>query len=146
MTGWLEAHQDVFTWLAICSALTFVISLAILPFLVARIPENYFLHEKREPAPYKKSHPAIRLTALILKNTLGLTLLMGGFIMLFIPGQGLLTIAMGLLLMDYPGKFQLEQRVAQNPKVLHGLNWLRERANAPPLRVQARADAPTEDK
>ena len=75
------------------------------------------------------------MTLLIGKNVLGIILVAGGVIMLFIPGQGLLTIAMGMLLMDYPGKFRLERRIARNEKVLNGLNWLRTHANALPLQI-----------
>jgi hypothetical protein len=54
--------------------------------------------------------------------------------MLVLPGQGILTIATGLLLMDYPGKFRLERRIVATPMVLKGLNWLRAKANQPPLK------------
>lgn len=136
MTDSLWQYQQIFIWLGIISLLTFVISLLALPWLVARIPEDYFLHSKRRPAPFKQSHPLARLILLICKNILGAALITGGIIMLFIPGQGLLTIAMGLLLMDYPGKFQVEQRMVQNENVLNGLNWLRARAKTEPLRVE----------
>jgi len=72
---------------------------------------------------------------LIGKNLLGTILLAGGIIMLFMPGQGLLTMAMGLLLLDYPGKFALERRVARQHAVLSGLNWLRAKTGSPPLVV-----------
>ena len=78
---------------------------------------------------------------LIGKNLLGAILLAGGLIMLFVPGQGLLTMAMGLLLLDYPGKFALERRVARQRSVQSGLNWLRARAGAPPLILDDHSDA-----
>ena len=53
--------------------------------------------------------------------------------MLFLPGQGILTLVMGALLMDYPGKFQLERKIVKTPAILKGLNWLRAKANKPPL-------------
>ncbi len=133
--SWLTEHQTFFTWMAIISALTFVISLLTLPWLVARIPSDYFCHQKRHPAPFKQAHPGVRVILLLGKNVLGWILLLGGIIMLFIPGQGLLTIAMGLLLMDYPGKFTLERKIASKPKILNSLNWLRTKANAPPLEM-----------
>jgi archaellum biogenesis protein FlaJ (TadC family) len=133
--SWFGQYQEVFAWLALSSLITFVISLLSLPWLVARIPEDYFLHNKRHPAPLKQNHPVIRMALLIGKNVLGVILLAGGIIMLFIPGQGLLTIAMGMLLMDYPGKFGIERRLARNDNVLNGLNWLRARARALPLQV-----------
>ena len=133
--GWLAEYQALFTWMALISALTFIISLLTLPWLVARIPSDYFCHQKRHPAPLKQSQPLLRFIMLVGKNLFGWVLLLGGIIMLFIPGQGLLTIAMGLLLMDYPGKFTLERKIARNPKILNGLNWLRGKANTPPLEI-----------
>jgi hypothetical protein len=118
------------------SLLAFVASLAALPWLVALIPEDYFLHQRRTPAAWKDAHPALRLLMIGAKNLLGLVLLLGGILMLFIPGQGLLTIAMGLLLMDYPGKYRLERRLVAIPAIHRGLNWLRRRRGAPPLRTE----------
>ncbi len=132
---WLSEYQALFTWMAIISAFTFIVSLLTLPWLVARIPSDYFCHQKRHPAALKQNHPILRVMILVGKNCLGWVLLLGGIIMLFIPGQGLLTIAMGLLLMDYPGKFSLERKLASKPKVLNGLNWLRAKANAPALEI-----------
>jgi hypothetical protein len=53
--------------------------------------------------------------------------------MLFLPGQGLLTMVAGLLMMDYPGKFALERKIALTPSILSKLNWLRSTVNRPPL-------------
>ncbi len=136
MSAWIGAHEAILTWLTIGSLITFVVSLATLPWLVARIPADYFLYQKRHPIALKQRHPVIRMVLLIGKNLLGAILLLGGILMLFIPGQGLLTMAMGLLLLDYPGKFTLERKLAQQPKVLNGLNWLRSKAKAPPLEVE----------
>jgi archaellum biogenesis protein FlaJ (TadC family) len=123
--------------MAVISAFTFFISLLALPWLVARIPVDYFCHEKRHPTPLKQTHPILRIVSLVGKNLLGWVLLLGGLIMLFIPGQGLLTIAMGLLLMDYPGKFSLERKIVRKPKILNSLNWLRRKVNTPPLEIDA---------
>jgi UPF0716 family protein affecting phage T7 exclusion len=72
---------------------------------------------------------------MIAKNLLGLVLLAGGILMLFIPGQGLLTIFMGLVLIDYPKKFAFEKKLVSIPAVLKGLNWLRKKAHQPPLKI-----------
>ena len=135
MNAWLTANQALVGWLTGASVATFIISLIALPWLVARIPSDYFAHHKRHAIPLKQRHPVIRLLLLIGKNLLGAILLAGGFAMIFIPGQGLLTMAMGLLLLDYPGKFALERRVARQHGVLSGLNWLRAKAGSPPLVV-----------
>jgi len=122
-------------WLGIISIVAFFLSLATLPWLVGMIPEDYFCHRRRKPASWEREHPVVRITLLALKNLLGWALLAGGFIMLLIPGQGLLTMAMGLVLMDYPGKFALERRIVAIKPVYRGLNWLRRRRGMPPLLV-----------
>ena len=141
MITWITEHQALLGWLTFASLATFVVSLATLPWLVARIPADYFAHRKRHGAQNRRRHPAIRLALLIGKNLLGAILLAGGLIMLFVPGQGLLTMAMGLLLLDYPGKFALGRRVARQRSVQSGLNWLRARAGAPPLILDDHSDA-----
>jgi archaellum biogenesis protein FlaJ (TadC family) len=141
MSSWLAANQALLGWLTFASVATFLVSLVTLPWLVARIPADYFAHRKRHATPLKQRHPLIRLLLLIGKNLLGAVLLAGGLMMLFVPGQGLLTMAMGLLLLDYPGKFALERRLAGQHAVLTGLNWLRARAGAEPLVIDHPDDA-----
>lgn len=128
--------QEQWLWgLGISSLLVFIISLATLPWLVAKIPADYFSHDQRRPTPWKQAHPLVRGLLLALKNILGWILLAGGIVMLFIPGQGILTMAMGLVLMDYPGKYVLERRLVSIPSIYKGLNWLRQKRHAPPLRL-----------
>ncbi|MFA5631614.1 MAG: PGPGW domain-containing protein [Porticoccaceae bacterium] len=126
---------EVLLWLGLLSFATFIISLLSLPWLVAKIPADYFCHQQRNPAPWKTARPAFRISALILKNLLGWILLAGGILMLFLPGQGILTMAMGLILMDYPGKYPLERRIVRIPIILKGLNWLRKKHNSAPLKI-----------
>lgn len=135
MLEWISNHQTLLTWLSIISLVTFVGSLLALPWLVSLIPEDYFLHHHRHPAPWKDRHPAVRILLLVGKNLLGIILLCGGLLMIFLPGQGLLTIAVAVLLLDYPGKYALERKVAAQPSILKGMNWLRARAKHPPLRT-----------
>ena len=133
LLAWIGNHGVLATWLGIFSAVIFVISLLSLPWLVSLIPEDYFTHKHREPSQWSSPHPLIRIVLLVLKNLLGLVLLAGGIFMLVFPGQGLLTILMGLLLVDYPGKYQLERRLVSIPSVLRSINWLRAKRGKPPL-------------
>lgn len=119
--------------IGLISGFIFAVSLLSLPWLVAQIPEDYFSSHERQPSSWEKRHPVTRVILTVCKNLLGCILLLGGFLMLFIPGQGILTMVAGLVLMDYPGKFALERRIVKNPSILKGLNWLRRKANKPPL-------------
>jgi archaellum biogenesis protein FlaJ (TadC family) len=137
MLEWFSDNQTLLTWLSVISLITFVGSLLALPWLVGVIPEDYFLHQRRNPADLKQRHPMARLLLLVGKNLLGVLLLCGGILMLFLPGQGLLTLAVGMLLLDYPGKFSIERRIVSYPSILKGINWLRAKGNHPPIKVDS---------
>ena len=132
---WLGNNQPLLVWVGSGSAIVFIASLLSLPWLVAKIPEDYFVPKKRQPTSWKTQRPALRLLALIGKNLLGYGLILAGALMLFLPGQGILTLVMGLLLVDYPGKFRLERKLVKTPAILNSLNWLRRKAKKPPLVV-----------
>ena len=55
--------------------------------------------------------------------------------MLVTPGQGVLTILVGLLFLDFPGKFALERRLVQMKPVLAAIVWVRTKAGRPPLEL-----------
>ncbi len=131
----LESHHQLLMWIGIGSLGVFIISLLTLPWLVAKIPEDYFVPKKRQPTNWKNQHPVVRLLILMGKNLVGYSLILAGLLMLFLPGQGILTLVTGLLLIDYPGKFRIERRIVRTPAILNGLNWLRAKAKKPPLVV-----------
>jgi hypothetical protein len=58
-----------------------------------------------------------------------------GVAMLLLPGQGILTILIGLMLIDFPGKRRLERRLVQQPSVWRAINWMRAKAHQPPLEM-----------
>ena len=122
-------------WLGAASALMFVASLAVVPWLAARIPVDYFAHAHRQPVIPSTMHPATRLLLLALKNIAGLVLLCMGLIMLVTPGQGVLTILLGVSLLNFPGKYRAERWLVSRPGVLRTLNWLRTRQGLPPLQL-----------
>jgi hypothetical protein len=104
-----------------------------MPWIVTRLPADYFSHGQRtshEPTDNKAPSGIILILA---KNVFGAVLLLLGIIMLLTPGQGLLTILAGLMLMNFPGKYRLERWVVTRPGVLRSLNWLRSRRGVPPF-------------
>ncbi|MHA6965650.1 PGPGW domain-containing protein [Zobellella denitrificans] len=119
--------------LGIVSLVCFIGSLLVIPWLVLRIPADYFSGEYRHRVPWAEQHPVIRWLLLILKNLLGLVLLLMGIAMLVLPGQGLLTILIALVFLNFPGKYRLERRIFMIPSVRQGVDWLRRRAGRPPL-------------
>jgi len=117
-------------WVAILSLIIFVISIASIPFIVARIPVDYFTpHGHRQ----QQRHFIFQLFITCLKNLLGAVLLLAGIIMLFTPGQGILSILFGLMIMNYPGKYRLECYIIRKPLIFNAINAMRKKQNQPAL-------------
>jgi hypothetical protein len=128
------AHwQPVLLWASGFSLLALLLTLATVPWVVARLSPDYFSEPRRTTWRSGSGMPVVALVLVLLKNALGVVLALLGFIMLFTPGQGLLTLLTGLLLMNFPGKYRLERWLVLRPGVLRGLNWLRERRGRPPF-------------
>lgn len=131
---WVLPAGDTLIWLGLVSIGMFVLSLISIPLIIVRIPEDYFCRQ-RESSFWKRLNPALRLILLLLKNVLGVILLLMGVLMLVLPGQGLLTILFGVALIDFPGKHILIRRLIAYPKVFDSINWIRNKANKQPLRL-----------
>ncbi len=129
----VHAHQALLWWLAGSSLFTFIGTLILVPFLLTRLPADYFTHGKRHRAPWADQHPLVRFFLLACKNFLGLIFFLAGIIMLFLPGQGLLTMVMGIVLLDLPGKYKMERWLIAKPSIFKSINWLRQRSGHPPL-------------
>lgn len=113
-----------------------VISLAIIPFVVINIPEDYFLERYRVRASRKSTYPLLAQLFAGFKNLVGFIFIVLGIFMLVLPGQGILTVLMGLFLMNFPGKYKFERKLVSLPKVLKSLNWIRSKANKPQLMIE----------
>jgi hypothetical protein len=118
----------------------FVASLAFsfgsLALVMVKIPPNYFsTHYERDFLP--NSPWLVRWGAVILNNVLGVVLILLGIVLSLpgVPGQGILTILLGIIMLDIPGMRPLEARIIQRPAVLGAINKLRARFSKPPLEV-----------
>jgi predicted RND superfamily exporter protein len=135
MMQWMELHEGALVWLGVVSLLTFIGTLVVIPVLVIRIPEDYFTRATRHPSRWRDHHPAIRLTVLVIKNVLGCLFLLAGIAMLFLPGQGILTILVGITLINFPGKMAMERWLIRHRPVYRAINWLRTRAHHSALEI-----------
>jgi hypothetical protein len=136
MLQWLQENQTLLWWLTGLSLLAFVGTLLVVPALDVRIPHDYFAHPERPPGRWAQSHPALRLAARVAKNVIGGLLVLVGLALLVLPGQGLLTILLGFLMLDFPGKYAFEKRLIARPRVRAALDWLRRRASREPLELE----------
>ncbi|MGB5278362.1 MAG: PGPGW domain-containing protein [Gammaproteobacteria bacterium] len=128
--------ESTLWYLAVFSTVSFFGTLMAIPVLVIRIPEDYFSGNRRHRwEPWAHEHPVIRWTLLITKNLLGYIFIMLGIAMLVLPGQGILTILIGVMFINFPGKYRLERWVVMRPPVLKTINKLRQRAGHVPLKT-----------
>ena len=78
-------------------------------------------------------HPVLHILILAIKNLVGALLIFSGILMLVLPGQGLLTIIIGLILKEFPGKYSIERWLVNRHSVLLAINWIRVKAGKPEL-------------
>lgn len=111
-----------------------IVSALIVAVVIVKIPANYFSsHYQQDFLP--NSSWLTRWGAVIGKNVLGGILVLAGIVMLIGPGQGVLTILIGLVLMDIPGKRPFEARIIKRPTILAAANGLRAKFGKEPLEV-----------
>ena len=128
-----ENYKSLIFLLSVISFVIFIFSLLSIKWLVSLIPSDYFVEKK--PSKFKSKFPFIWLISMIVKNLIGYVLIVGGILMLVLPGQGLFTIFIGLIMSNYPGKYFIERKFIAIPSVLKTINWLRKRSNQEPLKV-----------
>ncbi|MEO1938328.1 MAG: hypothetical protein ABGW85_06805 [Sulfurimonas sp.] len=127
----------MFLWLTIASVIGFIGSLIVIPWILIRIPSDYFSHKKRQKHLWDNYPPIIRLLLLIMKNMLGIVFIISGIIMLFMPGQGIVTIIIGIILTDLPDKYKIEQWIINHTVILKYINKLRATAKQSPIEISS---------
>lgn len=134
---WLAEFWAALTWgRVLFGAGIFIASLIfnalVVGAIIVKIPANYFSsHYQQDFLP--NSSWATRWGMTILKNLAGAALLILGIIMLVGPGQGILSILSGLIMLDIPGKRPLEARIIKRPSILAAANLLRAKYKKDPL-------------
>jgi len=130
---------DVLIGLTVASIIGFIASLVAIPWILIRLPSDYF--DVRIPRYWmKEHHPILRIIGLIVKNLVGFVFLIAGFLMLFLPGQGLLTMLIGISLLDFPNKRKLEAKIIGKPALLNIINAVRHKFNKPPLTLSPHSE------
>lgn len=132
---WLSDRESLLAWIGGLSLLTIIVSFIAVPIIVRRMPYDYFLEDDTRAEELRKQHPVLRIIFLIVKNLVGSILVIGGILMLLTPGQGVLTILIGLLLMDFPGKRKLEVRLIRIGPLKKAIDWIRKKGDKRPLEL-----------
>lgn len=123
-------YHQYFVWVGIVSFVVFVASLLLTPILLGKIPQDYFIHTNQHKVEI--NHLG-HLIIVVIRSLVGFVLLIAGIIMLVTPGQGIISILLGLFLMEFPGKRKLELKLINHEPTFKALNWLRGKANKDPF-------------
>ena len=129
-----EPYKGLILWLSSISLFIFLFSLVSMRWLAGLIPSDYFI--RKNTSKFRVNNSFLWYLVLIIKNILGYSLIIGGVMMLVLPGQGLFTIIIGLMLSNYPGKYYIEKRFIKIPAVFKSINWLRAKSNKPPIKLR----------
>ena len=139
--NWLSGFWASLTWTdiiisVIILVISFSISILIVSFVMVRLPSNYF-HTQYEQRFLHDKHPVLRWSGFILKNIVGVIVILMGLVMAFpgVPGPGVLTILIGLIMVDIPGKRRAERFIVNRPTILSAVNDLRARYKKPPFLI-----------
>jgi hypothetical protein len=139
---WVTNFISSWSWQSVLVAVliflgTFALSLAIVSLIVVKLPPDYF--RRSGDHHFLADKPKwIRLAAIVGKNLLGAILVIVGVILSIpgVPGQGILTILLGIMLLDFPGKHRLEYKIVSKPKVRDAIDRLRLKFGKPPLQLE----------
>ena len=138
-SNWLSQSWAALTWQKMLMGaglflVSFIVSTALVSFALVKLPATYF-HSSHARDFFEGQSRAIRWAGVILKNLIGLVLIVIGIILSLpgIPGPGFVTILLGLVMLDIPGKRPLETRLVRRPAVLESINRLRAKFDKPPL-------------
>jgi hypothetical protein len=144
MIAWLTAILSTFDltwskilWMLVLYMVAFLGSTGAVAWLVVRLPATYFCDTYPREV-WGDQRPVFRWTGILLKNLLGVLLVVLGGIMAVpvIPGPGILILVLGVMLLDFPGKRRLERWLVHRATVLRAINQLRQRYGKPPLVVE----------
>jgi len=105
-------------------SLVFLVASAVaVPLFLVRIDDDYFARPR----------PRRSLLFRVLRFVLGVLLVIAGVAMLVLPGQGLVTIVIGLSILEIPLRDRVMTRILIAPAVRRVIDRLRERAGKGPL-------------
>ena len=121
LTSFFKEHLLAITLINIG---TFVIFLVATFVIFAHLPRNYWIN-------YHEGKTSLKIKCV--RNVLALPVLLMGLLMLLLPGQGLLTILLALMIADFEYKHTLIDKIISKPKIRESLNYIRSKMKRPPF-------------
>jgi hypothetical protein len=128
----VDRNPAVVWTLAGVSVASLVLVAMLLPGMVARLPADYFSPSRRQ---LHRQTASFGWTKSIGRNLLGIVFVLAGLAMLLLPGQGLLTLLIGMFLVDFPGKRAVERAVVRREGIRKVLDRMRTKRGQPPLEL-----------
>ncbi len=115
---------------------SFFANLGIVSLILVKIPADHF-SKSRKTKFWAGPRPWLHAAKVIGKNIGGILLVALGVVLSLpgVPGQGLLTVLLGIMLLDFPGRDRLEQKLLSKPSILNSINKLRDRFGKKPLEL-----------
>ncbi|MEM8884392.1 MAG: PGPGW domain-containing protein [Planctomycetota bacterium] len=126
---WIEDHA-LEIWVG--SALMLLAGVILAPWWIARLPVDGL--RRTDPlGDFREHHPVLRAVIWVVRNLVGIVVVVLGVLMLVLPGQGILTVLLGLGMMDFRGKRRIVQSIVKRKSVFASMNWIRRKAGKPEL-------------
>lgn len=122
-----QTFQSVLPFFAGLSVITFCISLLCIPWLVSKLPQNYFQNPKNRKETIASQSTISAPIVFLLRNLIGFVLFTAGIAMLFLPGQGIITMIIGIGVMSFPYKQYLIYRATRPTSIQSTMDWIRKK-------------------
>jgi hypothetical protein len=125
---WIQTHDVLLGWMGLFSFITIACTMVIIPVVILLLPPRYLLDPAQPAFNYS---PPLKGIFLAMKNTIGGFFAIAGLGMLLLPGQGLLTLFIGVVLIDFPRKRKVVRWFLGRRRLLSIINRFRARFNRP---------------
>lgn len=121
----------------VAGLLSIAVSIAVTCVVVVRLPADFFVGPPRR---------AKSMAARVGRNVGGALLIALGIVLSFpgVPGQGILTILLGIMCLDMPGKRRAELWLVKKPRVHRAIDSLRIRYDKLPLELPSSDEGPVD--
>ncbi|MDH5414979.1 MAG: hypothetical protein OEW87_12640, partial [Flavobacteriaceae bacterium] len=117
-----------YAWhVTLISTLIFLLSLISSIAIIINLPADNWIKYHQDPRKIPHSR------FFVLRNILSVLLFVLGFLMLFLPGQGVLTILIAVFISDLPYRQRIINWIISQDKIQMALNRLRKRFNKEPF-------------
>lgn len=129
----VSRYSFAFELLGVLSLLTFIGSLIAIPWIIGKLSVDYFILHRKRVQERHDLHPVRAKIIFVTRNITGILFFLAGMVMLILPGQGIITVLIGISFMDFPRKHKIVDYLIRRPKVIKMLNWIRGKERKPPF-------------